>query len=120
MMMDAKNIERVMPIGSLSDRTGVKVETIRYYEQVGLLPQPERSGGNQRRYGSAHVERLAFIKHARDLGFPVDGIRALLRLSDNPGMACDEAHAISVAHLDDVIPTAIEADSRGLFGGSFR
>ena len=77
--MAEKNIARAMPIGSLSDRTGVKVETIRYYEQVGLLPQPERSEGNQRRFGRVHVERLAFIKHA-----------------------CDEAHAISVAHLDDV------------------
>lgn len=62
----------------------MKVETIRNYEQVGLVPRPERSGGNQRRYGRVNVERLAFIKHARDLGFPVDGIRALLRLFDNP------------------------------------
>ena len=91
-----------MPIGSLSDRTGVKVETIRYYEQVGLLPQPDRSEGNQRRYGRVHLDRLAFIKHARDLGFAVDGIRTLLRLSDTPGMACDEAHAIAVAHLEEV------------------
>jgi DNA-binding transcriptional MerR regulator len=102
MQMDAKNIAHAMPIGSLSERTGVKVETIRYYEQVGLLPAPDRTEGNQRRYGRLHVERLAFIKHARDLGFPVDGIRALLRLSDSPGMRCDEAHSISVAHLDDV------------------
>lgn len=100
--MGTKILERGMPIGTLAERTGVRVETIRYYEQVGLLPPPERSQGNQRRYGRAHVERLAFIKHARDLGFPVDGIRALLRLSDHPGMACDEAHAIAVAHLDDV------------------
>lgn len=99
--MEGKNA-RAMPIGSLSIRTGVKVETIRYYEKVGLLPQPNRSDGNQRRYGREHVERLAFIKHARDLGFPVDGIRALLRLSDNPHMACDEAHSIAVAHLNDV------------------
>lgn len=102
MKMGARNVERVMPIGSLSDRTGVRVETIRYYEQVGLLPPPERTEGNQRRYGRVHVDRLAFIKHARDLGFPVDGIRTLLRLSDTPGMACDEAHAIAVTHLDDV------------------
>lgn len=95
-------LERVMPIGSLAERTGVKVETIRYYEQVGLLPPPERSEGNQRRYGRAHAERLAFIKHARDLGFAVDNIRTLLRLSDTPGIACDEAHAISVAHLQEV------------------
>jgi DNA-binding transcriptional MerR regulator len=97
-----KQLERVMPIGSLSERTGVKVETIRYYEQVGLLPPPERTDGNQRRYGREHVERLAFIKHARDLGFPVEGIRTLLRLSDTADMPCDEAHAISVAHLDEV------------------
>ncbi|KRE06739.1 hypothetical protein ASE63_23790 [Bosea sp. Root381] len=92
----------VMPIGALAERTGVKVVTIRYYEQVDLLPLPERSDGNQRRYGRAHLERLAFIKHARDLGFPVDGIRTLLHLSDTPGMACDKAHAIAVAHLADV------------------
>lgn len=101
-MPTAAAAERVMPIGTLAERTGVKVETIRYYEQVGLLPPPERSQGNQRRYGRRHVERLAFIKHARDLGFAVEAIRALLRLSDNPAMACDEAHAIAVAHRDDV------------------
>lgn len=101
-MPAASHLERVVPIGVLAERTGVKVETIRYYEQVGLLPPPERSEGNQRRYGRRHIERLAFIKHARDLGFPVDGIRALLRLSDTPGLACDEAHAISTAHLDEV------------------
>lgn len=101
-MPPAKTLERVVPIGTLAERTGVKVETIRYYEQVGLLPEPERSEGNQRRYGRAHIERLAFIKHARDLGFAVDSIRTLLRLSDTPGMACDEAHAISAGHLKEV------------------
>lgn len=95
-------LERVMPIGMLAERTGVRVETIRYYEQVGLLPPPERSEGNQRRYSGRHAERLAFIKHARDLGFAVEAIRTLLKLSDTPGIACDEAHAISVAHLDEV------------------
>lgn len=100
--MPTSTIERIVPIGTLAERTGVKVETIRYYEQVGLLPPPERSEGNQRRYGRRHVERLAFIKHARDLGFAVDAIRTLLRLSDNPAMACDDAHAIAVAHLDEV------------------
>jgi len=101
-MTAMQKLERVMPIGALAERTGVKVETIRYYEQVGLLPPPERSEGNQRRYGRRHAERLAFIKHARDLGFAVDNIRTLLRLSDTPGIACDEAHAISVAHLQEV------------------
>lgn len=101
-MLDMKKLERVVPIGVLAEQTGVKVETIRYYEQVGLLPPPERSDGNQRRYGRRHIERLAFIKHARDLGFPVEGIRMLLRLSDTPDIACDEAHAIAVRHLNDV------------------
>jgi DNA-binding transcriptional MerR regulator len=101
-MLATKKLERVVPIGALAEQTGVKVETIRYYEQVGLLPPPERSEGNQRRYGRRHVERLAFIKHARDLGFPVEGIRTLLKLSDTPGIACDEAHAIAARHLDDV------------------
>ena len=91
-----------MPIGGLAERTGVKVETIRYYEQVGLLPPPERSDGNQRRYGRRHLERLAFIKHARDLGFSVDSIRTLLNLSDTPDMACDEAHRAAASHLSEV------------------
>lgn len=91
-----------MQIGALAERTGVKVETIRYYEQVELLPPPARTEGNQRRYDRSHLERLAFIKHARDLGFSVDGIRALLRLSDTPGMGCGDAHAIAAAHLADV------------------
>ncbi len=101
-MTSTDKLERVMPIGALAERTGVKVETIRYYEQVGLLPPPERSDGNQRRYARRHAERLAFIKHARDLGFAVEAIRTLLKLSDTPGMACDEAHAIAVAHLGEV------------------
>lgn len=95
-------IERVMPIGSLAERTGVKVETIRYYEQVGLLPPPERTEGNQRRYGKRHVERLAFIKHGRDLGFSVESVRTLLKLSDRPDMPCDEAHQAATSHLHEV------------------
>jgi DNA-binding transcriptional MerR regulator len=91
-----------MPIGALAERTGVKVETIRYYEQVGLLPPPERSDGNQRRYTRRHLERLAFIRHARDLGFPVDSIRTLLKLSDRPDMACDDAHRTAASHLAEV------------------
>lgn len=94
--------DRVMPIGALAERTGVKVETIRYYEQVGLLPPPERTNGNQRRYGGRHRERLAFIKHARDLGFPVESVRALLGLADRPDRPCDEVHRTAVAHLAQV------------------
>ncbi len=96
------NLERAIPIGGLAERTGVKVETIRYYEQVKLLPPPERSYGNQRRYTRRHLERLAFIKHARDLGFSVDSIRTLLNLSDSPDMACDDAHRTAAKHLSEV------------------
>jgi DNA-binding transcriptional MerR regulator len=96
------SLERVIPIGALADRTGVKIETIRYYEQVGLLPPPERSEGNQRRYTRRHLERLAFIKHARDLGFSVGSIRTLLKLSDRPDMACDDAHRAAASHLAEV------------------
>ena len=63
-----------LSIGVLARETGCKVPTIRYYEQVGLMPPPIRSAGNQRRYGPAHIARLGFIRHARELGFPLDRI----------------------------------------------
>ena len=75
---------------------------IRYYEQVGLLPPPERSEGNQRRYGRVHLERLAFIKHARDLGFTIEAIRELLDLSANPELPCADAYTIAVRQLQAV------------------
>lgn len=86
-------------IGDISKRTGVKVPTIRYYEQLGLITTPQRSGGNQRRYSAEDVKRLGFIKHARDLGLPLDAIRELLRLSERPGEACTDADRIVAAHL---------------------
>lgn len=87
-----------MPIGVLAERTGCKVQTIRWYEQTGLLPAAIRSAGNQRRYGRAHLERLAFIRHARELGFPLEQIRELLALSDQPERSCADAHAIARTH----------------------
>lgn len=86
-------------IGKLGKVTGTKVPTIRYYEQVGLLPPPERSGGNQRLYGRAAQERLAFIRHARELGFPIEAIRDLLSLQDRPDQPCAEADAIARTQL---------------------
>jgi DNA-binding transcriptional MerR regulator len=86
-------------IGELSRRTGVKVPTIRYYEQTGLLEEPGRSEGNQRRYGREHVERLGFIRHARDLGIGVEGIRELIELSRHPEMPCAQADRIAHDHL---------------------
>jgi DNA-binding transcriptional MerR regulator len=72
---------RALSIGDLAARAGTKVQTIRYYEQIALVPAPERSAGNQRRYGASHLERLAFIRHARELGFSLGAIRELLGLS---------------------------------------
>ncbi|NJO54658.1 MAG: MerR family transcriptional regulator, partial [Bacteroidales bacterium] len=70
---------RSMSIGELSRQTGVKVPTIRFYEEIGLLPPPPRTASNRRVYGTDAVQRLSFIRHARELGFEVEAIRALLR-----------------------------------------
>jgi DNA-binding transcriptional MerR regulator len=89
----------VLTIGKLAEATGVKVPTIRYYEGIGLLPEPGRSSGNQRLYGSDALHRLAFIRHARDLGFPIEAIRDLLSLSDRPDQPCKAVDAIARAQL---------------------
>ena len=91
--------DKPLSIGVLSAETGCKVPTIRYYEKIGLMPAPIRSGGNQRRYGPAHVARLGFIRHARELGFPLDRIRDILALGDNPDRPCEEVDAIARDHL---------------------
>lgn len=89
-------------IGRLARATGCKVQTIRYYEQIGLLPEPVRSEGNQRLYGQADIDRLTFIRHARELGFPLQAIRDLLSLSDEPDHSCEAADAIARAQLAEV------------------
>jgi DNA-binding transcriptional MerR regulator len=91
-----------LPIGGLSRETGVKVPTIRYYESVGLLPAPLRTESNRRLYGPETVDRLRFIRHARELGFEVDAIRQLLELSDEPERSCAEADAIARRHLAEI------------------
>ncbi len=88
-----------LTIGKLGEATGTKVPTIRYYEQIGLLPAPERSTGNQRLYGRRAQERLAFIRHARELGFPLDAIRELLSLQDRPDQSCAAADVIARRQL---------------------
>lgn len=88
-------------IGNLSRSTGVKVNTIRYYEDAGLMPQAERTLGNQRRYTASARDRLHFIAHSRALGLPLDAIRRLLELSDK-GRDCTDAHEIAQDHLRDV------------------
>ena len=89
-------------IGDLARETGCKVQTIRYYEEIGLMPEPARTAGNQRRYGQRHVDRLAFIRHSRELGFPLDAIRQLLSLADHPEQSCASADLIARAQLQNV------------------
>lgn len=93
----------MLSIGKSSAQSGVKVPTIRYYEEIGLLPEPERSGGNQRFYGRDAARRLNFIRHSRDLGFPLEDIRELLSLSDYPDRPCAAADAIASRQLAAVI-----------------
>jgi DNA-binding transcriptional MerR regulator len=89
-------------IGELARRTGVKVPTIRYYEQIGLLASPPRTQGNQRRYGEAEAARLDFIRHARELGFEVADIRELLAMTAEPQRSCDAVDSIARRHLGEI------------------
>lgn len=91
-----------LSIGALAERTDCKVQTIRYYEQIGLMPPPERNAGNQRRYTASAIQRLTFIRHARDFGFTVEAIRELLEMSDQPDMPCDHVDALAKRHLQEV------------------
>lgn len=88
-----------LSIGQLSERTGVKVTTIRYYEKTGLIPEASRNAGNQRRYSQAQLDRLTFIRHARELGFDMDKVRALLDISDMPEVAGHAADEIARDHI---------------------
>ena len=76
----------MLAIGTLAKRTGTKVQTIRYYEQIGLMPEPDRTEGGQRRYGITQLDRLAFIRHSRQLGFSLEAIRELLACQTRPNV----------------------------------
>jgi len=89
-------------IGRLAKAADVKVPTIRFYEQIGLMPTPDRTESDQRVYGDEAVRRLRFIRHARQLGFDIKDIEALLGLADHPDMPCAEADRIAQSHLDAV------------------
>ncbi|MBB3770535.1 DNA-binding transcriptional MerR regulator [Angulomicrobium tetraedrale] len=89
-------------IGEAARSSGVKVPTIRYYEEIGLLPAPPRTEGGRRSYGAADMRRLAFIRHARELGFEIEAIRTLLQLQDQPEQPCAAADAIARDRLIEV------------------
>ena len=91
-----------MKIGELARATATKVETIRFYERIGLLPEPARTDGNYRDYGPDQLARLSFVRRARDLGFTLDQVRDLLRLADDPRGSCAEADAIATVHIQEI------------------
>ncbi|MCB1599562.1 MAG: helix-turn-helix domain-containing protein [Lysobacterales bacterium] len=91
-----------MKISDAAAASGCHLETIRYYERVGLLPPPARTPGRYRQYGDADVERLRFVARGRELGFSLDEIRSLLRLAKDPVMSCGEVDQIARQHLEDI------------------
>jgi MerR family mercuric resistance operon transcriptional regulator len=91
-----------LSIGVLSRQSGVHVETIRYYERIGLLAAPPRSAGGYRMYSSAHIERLRFVRRARDLGLSIDEVRRLLGLADQKSKSCSKVRDLGARHLADI------------------
>lgn len=92
----------MLAIGRLSQDSGVKIPTIRYYESIGLLPPPVRSEGNRRLYPPEAVRRLRFIRHARELGFDIEAIRQLAALAQDPCQPCCEADRIARQRLGEI------------------
>jgi len=97
-MAEAANLS----IGDLARLTGTKVNTIRFYEEGGLLPQAERTSSGRRIYRDADTQRLAFIRRSRSLGFPLDAIREMLTLADDIDQPCEAVDRIARAHLAEV------------------
>ena len=89
-------------IGSLSKQTGCNIETIRYYEREGLLPNPPRTDGGHRMYDDEHLKRLTFIRRSRELGFTLEEVRGLLRMVDGEHYTCAEVKTLTLDHLKDV------------------
>lgn len=89
-------------IGEMSRRTGVNIETIRYYERIKLMPKPVRTSGGNRQYNHDQLKRLSFIKTSRELGFSIDEIRELLEMVDRQDFTCGEVHGLTIGHLASV------------------
>jgi Cu(I)-responsive transcriptional regulator len=106
-------------IGDLARATDTRVETIRWYEKQGLIPPPDRTSGNYRAYGEAALARLSFIRRARDLGFSLDQVRALLQLASDEAGDCAEVDVLAQQHLNEIDRkivdlTALRAELSGL------
>ncbi|WP_395703921.1 helix-turn-helix domain-containing protein [Aquabacterium sp.] len=111
-----------VPIGVAARRVGLSVPTVRYYEQIGLLPAAPRSEGGQRHYGPAALQRLRFIRRCRDFGFSIEQVRELVGLLDRPDRPCVEARDIAARHLATVRRQlaelrALEHSMAGIVGG---
>ena len=91
-----------LSIGALSKQSGVNIETIRYYEKIGVMPAPSRSPGGYRLYAPEHLKRLGFVRRGRQLGFSLDELRGLLELVDGHAYTCAEVHALTLQHLTEV------------------
>lgn len=91
-----------MKIGEISKRSGISVETVRYYEKIGLLPEPDRDASGYRSYREAHLERLLFIKRCRNLDMAQEEIRELIRLAEEPEADCNGVDALLARHLSHV------------------
>ncbi len=95
-------VQVLMRIGDLARQTGCPIETIRYYERVGILPEPQRAHNNYRQYGESHRRRLRFVRRCRELGFSLEEIRTLLDMIDGNTQTCAEVAALGQRHINDV------------------
>ncbi len=91
-----------MLIGAMSTATGCNIETIRYYERIGVLPRPPRTAGGRRDYDQHHLKRLNFVRRSRELGFSLGEVRQMLSLVDGGDAACEQVHEMALEHLVDV------------------
>ncbi len=101
--MAEKGLSRVSRLtrGAVSRRTGMNIETIRYYERAGIIPEPQRSQSGHRLYDEKHLKRLTFIRRGRELGFTLEEVRGLLRLVDGGDYSCGEVKALTLDHLGE-------------------
>ena len=97
-----KKVAAMLSRGELAKRTDCNIETVRFYERIGVMPEPMRTEGGRRQYTQEHVDRLSFIRRSRELGFSLNEVRDLLRFVDEGDLTCADVKAMTMAHLADV------------------
>jgi MerR family transcriptional regulator, mercuric resistance operon regulatory protein len=97
--MPETNIFRAFTIGHLSKKTGVNIETIRYYERIGVMLEPDRTANGYRQFSHDDLKRLSFVKKCRELGFSLEEVRTMLVMVDNDHLSCGEIHEMTTGHL---------------------